>query len=81
MARICYTSVIIQYYEDQKRIGKSLDLSVILLPEETNLLDAAIAYVLLGEEHGFLDLMFETQSRLTREDFCRRLLTTCYYFL
>ena len=46
MARICYTSVIIQYYEDQQRLGKSLDLSVVLLPEDTDLLDAAIAYVL-----------------------------------
>ena len=46
MARICYTSVIIQYYEDQQRLGKSLDQSVVLVPEDTELLDAAIAYLL-----------------------------------
>jgi len=46
MARICYTSVIIQYCEDQQRLVKSLDLSVVLLPEDTDLLDAAIEYVL-----------------------------------
>ncbi len=46
MARICYTSVIIQYYEDQQRLGKSVDQSVVLVPEDTELLDAAIAYLL-----------------------------------
>ena len=52
-----------------------------MIPEDKNIVDEACESLYNAEENGFLDLMFDTESRVTKEQFCDRMLSSFYFFL
>ena len=81
MGNIVYKSMILKYQEERRADGLKIDTAIIMIPEDEKLLDSAIHAILDGEENGFRDRMWNTESRISKEIFCDRLLNNYYYFL
>ena len=63
------------------KAGNRLDTAIIMFPENEEILEESLTSVLDGEDNGFLDKMFNTQSRLSKDAFSKRMLIDCYSFL
>jgi hypothetical protein len=67
MARVSYSTIIEKYHEERIASGNEIDTYIILIPDDPNILEQAIRQVFEGEDNGFLDKMFDTDSRLGRQ--------------
>ena len=64
MGRICFSGVVELFNEEHLKNGSDLARTD-LIPEDLNVLDEACKLLCFDEDHGFIEKVFDVNTRIT----------------